>query len=180
MIVRDKNGPQDEAEKEWQKRFKHEQSLEEGYRTMQATKPQTLEFAMTDNPVGVAAWILEKFYGWSDLRKKSLIEVYGYDDLITNLMLYILTNSFNTASWIYFGRREEGGRVINFDGGKVEVPTACALYPKELLSWPPKSYVDRLFNVVQWNEFESGGHFAALEEPDTLIKDIRNFFKVIK
>ena len=114
------------------------------------------------------------------MRKKSLIEVYGYDDLITNLMLYILTNSFNTASWIYFGRREEGGRVINFDGGKVKVPTACALYPKELLSWPPKSYVDRLFNVVQWNEFESGGHFAALEEPDTLIKDIRNFFKVIK
>ena len=75
---------------------------------MQATKPQTLAFAMTDNPVGVAAWILEKFYGWSDLRKKSLIEVYGYDDLITNLMLYILTNSFNSASWIYFGRREEG------------------------------------------------------------------------
>ena len=87
---------------------------------------------MTDNPIGVAAWILEKFHGWSDLRKKSLIEVYGYDDLITNLMLYILTNSFNTASWIYYGRREEGGRVINFDGGKVEVPTACALYPKEL------------------------------------------------
>ena len=180
MIVRDRNGPQDEGEKAWQKRFKNEQSLEEGYRTMQATKPQTLAFAMTDNPIGVAAWILEKFHGWSDLRKKSLIEVYGYDDLITNLMLYILTNSFNTASWIYFGRREEGGRVINFDGGKVEVPTACALYPKELLSWPPKSYVDRLFNVVQWNEFESGGHFAALEEPDTLIKDIRNFFKVIK
>ena len=180
MIVRDKNGPQDEAEKTWQKRFKEEQSLEEGYRTMQATKPQTLAFAMTDNPVGVAAWILEKFYGWSDLRKKSLIEVYGYDDLITNLMLYILTNSFNSASWIYFGRREEGGRVINFDGGKVNVPTACALYPKELLSWPPKSYVDRLFNVVQWNEYPSGGHFAALEEPNTLVKDIRSFFSVIR
>ena len=61
MIVRDRNGPQDEAEKAWQKRFKNEQSLEEGYRTMQATKPQTLAFAMTDNPIGVAAWILEKF-----------------------------------------------------------------------------------------------------------------------
>ena len=180
MIVRDKNGPQDEAEKAWQKRFKDEQSLEEGYRTMQATKPQTLAIAMIDNPVGVAAWILEKFYGWSDLRKKSLIEVYGYDDLITNLMLYILTNSFNSASWIYFGRREEGGRVINFDGGKVNVPTGCALYPKELLSWPPKSYVDRLFNVVQWNEYPSGGHFAALEEPNTLVKDIRSFFSAIR
>ena len=69
---------------------------------------------------------------------------------------------------------------MNLDGGKVNVPTACALYPEELLSWPPKSYVDRLYNVIQWNEYSSGGHFAALEEPDTLVKDIRNFFKVIK
>ena len=180
MIVRDKGGPQNEEEKNWQKRFKQEQMLEEGYRTMQATKPQTLACAMIDNPVGVAAWILEKFHGWSDLREKSLKEAYGYDDLITNIMLYIVTNSFNTASWIYYGRREEGGRIMNFDGGKVNVPTACALFPKELLSWPPKSYVDRLFNVVQWNEFKSGGHFAALEEPDLLIKDIRSFFQSIK
>ena len=95
-------------------------------------------------------------------------------------MLYIVTNSFNTASWIYYGRREEGGRIMNFDGGKVNIPTACALFPKELLSWPPKSYVDRLFNVVQWNEFKSGGHFAALEEPDLLVQDIRSFFQSIK
>ena len=180
MIVRDKGGPQNEEEKYWQKRFKQEQILEEGYRTMQATKPQTLACAMIDNPIGVAAWILEKFHGWSDLREKSLKEVYGYDDLITNIMLYIVTNSFNTASWIYYGRREEGGRIMNFDGGKVNVPTACALFPKELLSWPPRSYVDRLFNVVQWNEYPSGGHFAALEEPDTLVKDIRSFFSKIK
>ena len=180
MIVRDKGGPQNEEEKYWQKRFKQEQILEEGYRTMQATKPQTLACAMIDNPIGIAAWILEKFYGWSDLREKSLKEVYGYDDLITNIMLYIVTNSFNTASWIYYGRREEGGRIMNFDGGKVNVPTACALFPKELLSWPPKSYVDRLFNVVQWNEFKSGGHFAALEEPNLLVQDIRSFFQSIK
>ena len=179
MIVRDKNGPQTLEEKNWMKRFKDEQTLEEGYRTMQATKPQTLACAMIDNPVGIAAWILEKFYGWSDLRKKSLEEVYGYDNLITNIMLYILTNSFNTASWIYYGRREEGGRVINFDGGKVNVPTACAIFPKELLSWPPKSYVNRLFNVVQWNEFSTGGHFAALEEPKTLINDIRSFINLV-
>ena len=118
---------------------------------MQATKPQTLAFAMTDNPVGVAAWILEKFYGWSDLRKKSLIEVYGYDDLITNLMLYILTNSFNSASWIYFGRREgKRGKGNKFRWRvKLMFLPKCALYPKEVVSWPPKSYVDRLFNVVQ-------------------------------
>ena len=180
MIVRDKNGPQNTEEKLWQNNFKIEQTLEEGYRTLQATKPQTLGVAMVDNPVGTAAWILEKFYGWTDLRKKKLMEVYDYDDLINNIMLYLLTNSFNSASWIYYGRRMEGGRVINADGKRIEVPTACAIFPKELLSWPPKTYVERLYNVVQWNEFSSGGHFPALEEPEILVKDIRSFFKLIK
>ena len=178
--MRHPKGALTNEEKKWEKRFFNEQIMQEGYRTQQATKPQSLSYAMIDSPVGTAAWILEKFYSWSDLKNGNIEKIYTKDFLLTNIMIYIITNTFNSAAWIYFGRREEGGRVINFDGGKVEVPTACALYPKELLSWPPKSYVDRLFNVVQWNEFESGGHFAALEEPDTLIKDIRNFFKVIK
>ena len=70
MIMRDKNGPQTEEEKLWQEQFKKEQVLEEGYRSLQATKPQTLAFAMNNNPVGIAAWIFEKFYGWSDLKIK--------------------------------------------------------------------------------------------------------------
>ena len=179
MIVRDKGGPQNEEEKYWQKRFKQEQILEEGYRTMQATKPQTLACAMIDNPIGVAAWILEKFYGWSDLREKSLKEVYGYDDLITNIMLYIVTNSFNTASWIYYGRREEGGRSLPKKRLPIKVPTAIAKFPKEYLEWAPKSYVKRIYNVKRWTEMPRGGHFAALEEPDLLIKDIKDFSKTI-
>ena len=135
---------------------------------------------MLDNPVGVAAWILEKFYGWSDIKKNSLLDTYNINDLITNVMLYLVTNSFNTSTWIYYGRREEGGRIMNADGKRVEVPTACALFPRELLSWPPRSYVDRLYNVVQWNEFSKGGHFAAMEEPELLIKDIIDYFNLIK
>ena len=95
-------------------------------------------------------------------------------------MIYLVTNSFNTASWIYYGRREEGGRIMNTEGKRVEVPTACALLPKEFLSWPPKSYVDRLYNVVSWNRFNTGGHFAAMEEPKLLVKDIISFIKAIK
>ncbi|PPR26398.1 MAG: hypothetical protein CFH34_00977 [Alphaproteobacteria bacterium MarineAlpha9_Bin4] len=179
MIMRDKNGTQTEEESLWQKNFKKEQVLEEGYRSLQATKPQTLAFAMNENPVGVTAWILEKFHGWSDLKNKSVLELYSKDMLLTNIMIYLITNSFSTASWIYFGRRKEGGRIMNIEG-KITTPTACALFPKEFLSWPPKSYVERLYNIYQWNEMSSGGHFAAMEEPALLVNDIRDFGKKIK
>ena len=179
MIMRDKNGPQTQEERLWQKKFKKEQIMEEGYRSLQATKPQTLAFAMNDNPVGIAAWILEKFHSWSDLKKKTVLDIYSKEDLITNIMIYIVTNSFNTASWIYYGRREEGGRIMNIQD-KISTPTACALFPAEFLSWPPKSYVERLYNVIQWTKFNSGGHFAAMEEPELLLNDIRSFGYKIK
>lgn len=176
MIMRDKSGPQTEKEKKWQNKFKREQILEEGYRTIQATKPQTLAFSMNDNPIGVAAWIFEKFHGWSDLKNKSIYDIYSKNELLTNIMIYLVTNSFNTATWIYYGRREEGGRVMNIEG-KVNTPTACAVFPKEFLSWPPKTYVKRLYNILQWSSMPSGGHFAAMEEPDLLVEDIFNFGK---
>ena len=179
MIMRDRNGPQSEEEREWQNKFKKEQVMEEGYRSLQATKPQTLAFAMNENPVGIAAWILEKFHNWSDLKNKTVLDIYSKEDLITNIMIYIVTNTFNTASWIYYGRREEGGRVMNIKD-KITTPTACALFPAEFLSWPPKSYVDRMYNVLQWTEHPSGGHFAAMEEPTFLLNDIRSFAYKVK
>ena len=180
MIMRDENGAQSLSEKKWQMQFKKDQIIEEGYRSLQATKPQTLAFAMADNPVGVASWILEKFYGWSDIKNNNLQETFNLDDLITNIMIYLITNSFSTASWIYYGRREEGGRVMNTRGKKVEVPTACALFPKEFLSWPPKSYVKRVYNVMQWSKMNSGGHFASMEQPELLIRDIYKYFRLLK
>ena len=179
MIMRDRNCPQSEEEREWQNKFKKEQVMEEGYRSLQATKPQTLAFAMNENPVGIAAWILEKFHNWSDLKNKTVLDIYSKEDLITNIMIYIVTNTFNTASWIYYGRREEGGRVMNIKD-KITTPTACALFPAEFLSWPPKSYVDRMYNVLQWTEHPSGGHFAAMEEPTFLLNDIRSFAYKVK
>jgi pimeloyl-ACP methyl ester carboxylesterase len=95
-------------------------------------------------------------------------------------MIYLVTRCFNTASWIYYGRREEGGRVLSPEGHRVEVPTACALFPAEMLAWPPRSYVERIYNVAQWSEMPRGGHFAAMEQPDLLVDDIRTFARNLR
>ena len=180
MTMRHPDGPQDSDEKAWAKSFKDEQIMENGYRTQQATKPQTLSYAMVDSPVGIAAWIIEKFNSWSDTKGGDIESVYSKDELLTNIMIYLVTNTFNTASWIYTGRREEGGRVLSPEGNRVEIPTACALFPEELLSWPPRSYVERVYNVTQWTEMPRGGHFAAMEQPELLINDIRNFARSLR
>ena len=170
-------GPEEEA---WARRFEEEQIMEEGYRTQQATKPQTLGFAMMDSPVGVAAWIIEKFNSWSDTVGDDVESAHSRDELLANIMVYLATGTFTTASWIYYGRREEGGRVMSPEGRRVEVPTACALFPEELLAWAPRSYVERIYNVTQWTEMPRGGHFAAMEEPDLLIEDIRKFARTLR
>jgi len=180
FTMRPPNGPQSREEEAWATQFKRDQLMEDGYRTQQATKPQTLSYAMMDSPVGVAAWIIEKFNSWSDTVGDNIESVYTKDELLTNIMVYLVTKSFNTASWIYYGRREEGGRVLSPDGQRVEVPTAAALFPAELLSWPPRSYAERVYNITRWTEMPRGGHFAALEQPTLLIDDIRAFARTLR
>ena len=179
LTMRHPDGPQGTEEEAWAERFELEQEMENGYRTQQATKPQTLSYAMMDSPVGVAAWIIEKFNSWSDTDGDDIESAHTKDELLTNIMIYVVTRTFNTASWIYYGRREEGGRVLSPDGKRVEVPTACALFPEELLAWPPRSYAERIYNIKRWTEMPRGGHFGAMEEPQLLIDDIRAFAKSI-
>ena len=180
LTMRHPDGPQGPEEEAWAVQFEHDQSLENGYRTQQATKPQTLSYAMMDSPVGVAAWIIEKFNSWSDTDGDNIESAHTKDSLLTNIMVYLVTRTFNTASWIYYGRREEGGRLLSTDNRRVEVPTAAALFPAELLAWPPRSYVERLYNITHWSEMPRGGHFAALEEPELLIDDIRAFARTLR
>lgn len=180
MTVRHCEGPKGVEEELWASMFEEDQIPENGYRILQATKPQTLSYGMMDSPVGIAAWIIEKFYSWSDNKRGDIETVFSKDVLLTNIMIYIITKTFNTASWIYYGREEEGGRVLSKKGKRVEVPTACALFPAEMSSWPPRSYVDRVYNVRQWTEMPSGGHFAAMEQPKFLIEDLRNFVRSLK
>ena len=180
LTMRHADGPKSKQEEEWQKRFDKDQIMQDGYRTQQATKPQTLSYGMMDSPVGIAAWIIEKMYSWSDLKDGDIESAYSKDTLLANIMVYIVTKTFNTASWIYYGRREEGGRFFPKDFKKIEIPTAAAVFPAEMSEWPPRSYVDRMFNITQWTEMPSGGHFAAMEEPELLVKDIVKFAKTIR
>ena len=180
LTMRHPDGPHGPEEEAWAVQFEHDQLLENGYRTQQATKPQTLSYAMMDSPVGVAAWIIEKFNSWSDTDGDNIESAHTKDSLLTNIMVYLVTKTFNTASWIYYGRREEGGRLLSTDNRRVEVPTAAALFPAELLAWPPRSYVERLYNISHWSEMPRGGHFAALEEPELLIDDIRAFARTFR
>ncbi len=180
LVMRHPDGPKTDEEKKWQKKFDKDQIMQDGYRIIQATKPQSLSYSMMDSPVGIAAWIIEKFHAWSDLDSDDIESVFSKDVLLSNIMIYVLTKTFNSASWIYFGRREEGGLIFPKEFKKIPIPAGIAIFPKEITEWPPRSYIERIFNVHHWSEFSGGGHFAALEKPDLLIRDLRNFTSKVK
>lgn len=180
LTMRHPDGPQTPEEAAWAEQFDRDQIMQDGYRTQQATRPQTLSYAMMDSPVGIAAWLVEKFNSWSDVENNDIESAHSKDELLNNIMIYITTRTFNTASWIYYGRREEGGRILSPEGHRVEVPTGCAVFPAEMLNWPPQSYADRIYNIQHWTEMPRGGHFAAMEEPEMLMNDIRKFARTLR
>jgi len=177
--MRHYKGAQTSEEQDWLDSLADEQIMNDGYRTQQATKPQSLAYAMADSPVGVAAWLLDKFMHWSETVGTDIESAHSKDDLLTNIMLYLVSHSFNSSTWIYYGRREEGGRFLITDEKTVTVPTGCALYPAEMMSWPPRSYYERMYNITHWNTLAKGGHFAAMEVPDIWIEDFRIFARTI-
>lgn len=149
------------------------------YNDEQETRPQTLGVAVADSPVGAAGWIVEKFGNWSDLPKRAdgspdLWARYSEEQLLTDVMLYVATSTVVTASWIYHGKRLEGSQYLPA-GTRVEVPTGIAAFPDPVFLPPPRSYAEKSYNVVHWTEMPAGGHFAALEQPDLLLGDLRTF-----
>ena len=129
---------------------------------------------MMDSPVGACAWIVEKFFGWSDTRV-GFEDVYSKDQLLTNVMIYLVTRTFNTATWLYRGFFEDMTGAPVPPGARIEKPVGIARFPVDLIPFPPRSQVERSMNVVRWTEFPEGGHFAALERPEELVGDIRAF-----
>jgi microsomal epoxide hydrolase len=161
-------------EKEWLVWARRIRATETGYLQLQATKPQSLGFAMMDSPMGVAAWLAEKYCGWSDTSAKLVEPPFPLDTLLTTIMIYLTTRSFATATWLYRGMFLEGGFTIP-EGQRIEVPTGVAAFPHDLLAFPPRSVVERGYNVTQWTAMPRGGHFAGTEEPDLLLADLRAF-----
>jgi len=146
---------------------------ERGYSQEQSTKPQTVGYGLDDSPVGLAAWIVEKFKTWSD-SDGNIEKRFTKDELLTNVMLYWVTQSGASSARIYYENARAAG-----PARKVEVPTACAVFPKEL-AFPPRRWVEATHNLTRWTEMPRGGHFAALEEPGLLVDDIRAFFRTLR
>lgn len=149
-------------------------TTEIGYQQIQATKPMTLGYALNDSPVGLAAWIVEKFRTWSD-SKGNVESRFSKDELLTNIMIYWVTETGPSSARIYFENRVDPGAQ-----GRVEVPFACARFPGEPFANVPRKAVEAAYNVVQYTEMASGGHFAAFEEPELLAGDVRRFFRNLK
>ncbi len=170
--------PETKEEKEYAARAGQLFELEGAYFREQTTKPQTLSYAMMDSPVGACAWIVEKFHGWSDTRK-GFENVYSKDQLLTNVMIYLVTRSFNTATWMYRGLAEDFSGAPVPNGARIEKLIGIAAFPIDLIPFPPRSIVERHVNVTHWTDFAEGGHFAALERPDDLVGDIRAFARTL-
>ena len=166
--------PLSAEEEAWVARTRARLARETGYQAIQGTKPQTLAYALTDSPVGLAAWIAEKFHGWS--ASESEEPPFTMEQIITNVMIYWLTGSVNSASWLYTAaRRLDGMRLAR--GEHVGVETAFVACPHDLFPAPPDSWVRRAYHCVRRTDLEVGGHFLAYERPTEFVDDVRAFFR---
>jgi pimeloyl-ACP methyl ester carboxylesterase len=146
---------------------------ETGYQSIQGTRPQTLAFALTDSPAGLAAWIVEKFFAWTDNRG-SPEDAISRDEMLANISLYWFTGAIGSSFWPYYARMHGPWPIP--EGEIVTAPTGYAEFPKEILS-PPRSLAEKTYsNIRRWTRMPKGGHFAALEQPEALAREVIAFF----
>lgn len=168
--------PTDEERRYFEQRA-HWMKEEVGYSWIQGTKPQTLAYALTDSPVGLAAWIVEKFHTWSD-HKGDLDACIGRDAMLTNIMLYWFTGAIGSSFWPYYARMHGPWPIP--DGVRIAVPMGYAEFPKEILR-PPRSLAHAMHaDIRRWTIMPRGGHFAAFEQPELLANEIREFFRPLR
>ena len=146
---------------------------ENAYGSIQGTKPLTLAYGLNDSPAGLAAWVVEKFRAWSDCGG-DIESRFTKDQLLTNIMLYWVTQSMPSAVRLYYESRRS-----DRTAGRVDVPTAVAVFPGEIF-FSPRKWVEARYNVRQWTEMPRGGHFAAMEEPELFVNDVRKFFRGLR
>ena len=150
---------------------------ETGYQWIQGTRPQTLAFALTDSPAGLAAWIVEKFRAWSDCGG-DLELVFTKDQLLANISLYWFTGAIGSSFWPYYARMHGPWPIP--EGATIDVPTGYCAFPREILR-PPRSLAARTYaDLRRWSVMPRGGHFAAMEQPDALAEEVRAFFRPLR
>ncbi len=147
----------------------HYQKWEAGYSKQQATRPQTVGYGLADSPSGQLGWIVEKFQSWSDCDGHPE-NVFTRDELLDNVMMYWATNSAASSARLYWQSFN-----AMMGGGRVEVPTGVARFPKEILK-APRSWCEAGYNITHWTEMPRGGHFGAFEQPELFVDDVRAFF----
>jgi pimeloyl-ACP methyl ester carboxylesterase len=157
--------------------LRHWLKEETGYQQIQGTKPQSLAFAMTDSPAGLAAWIAEKFRSWSDCDGVPENAI-SRDRMLANISLYWFTGAIGSSFWPYYGRLHSNWPLS--PSQPVTVPTGYAAFPKEIIV-PPRSIAERTYtNIQRWTVMRKGGHFAAMEQPAALAAEIQQFFRELR
>ena len=174
VLVHPNTQPQTGEERDWRAKADDAQRRLGAYAQLQGTKPASLAYAMDGNPVAQAAWLLERFHDWSDRREKPFSGVFSKKRLLINILIYLMNDAFTSATYFYLGGNLENIRTIP-DGKRIEVPTAVTAYPDPRVPVPPKSWVERGYNVQRWRDAPRGGHFAAMEEPDYFVNDIKDW-----
>ena len=177
--------PDDPSPAEQELFKKNDQWLQKegAYALIQSTKPQSLAPGLNDSPAGLAAWIVEKFRAWSDCGG-DVESRFTRDELLTNVMIYWITQSIGTSFLTYFDYANAGAMTWMMQGlknwaGSSAVPAAFSLFPADI-GHPPREWAERFFNVQRWTEMPRGGHFAAMEEPELMADDLRAFFRPMR
>ena len=152
------------------------QQWDSGYSKQQSTRPQTLGYGLADSPVGQSAWILEKFYQWTDCKGHPE-NVLTRDEIIDNIMFYWLTNSGASSARLYW---ESFGTAFSGADNTVKLPTGISSYPKEIIRTPRSWAEQRYTNIQYWNDLDRGGHFAAFEQPELFVQEMRNWLKTVR
>jgi len=149
------------------------------YAQVQGASPQTFAYAQMDSPVGQAAWLIEKFQRWTDESAERLPdEIFGMDRLLTAVMVYLVTDSFDTSIWGYPGVYLDPPTLE--PGRRVEVPVGLMACADPLVPVPPRSFVERAYNVARWTNTPEAGHFAAFQRPERVLEDLREFMRLLR
>ena len=178
-----------EAEQESLAKMSRYREAESGYSTQQSTRPQTLGYSLVDSPAGQCAWILEKFYAWTDTDGDPIGRL-GADRILDHVMAYWLTASGASAARFYWESLRKSSFWQNLNGASgapprqldatVSVPSGVSLFPKELFA-PARPWVERQYTDLRyWHEVDRGGHFAAFEQPGRYVEEVRTFFRLLR